>query len=314
LMTHTGPHAHVPFSALDSKMEKYLHVAAFLNSPTAKAHPRILHHYTAGSVFGDRHPEGADYLRESALRARVQRLFAIQVGRITALHAMMDLGLRTVKPDRVITWLFSRLGWLQTLPATLDKETVMALYTDPRVIEEVLARADVLAACIATEEEPHTHRLIDIWFVKYGQEPEPDFGIAVNLQATPDGIRTVYDGVRAGLANTSLDPGAANERWPIPDFHALEIEESAAARTRPAATPRQARRRMKVVARDEAERLFMAQWRRGRESDPDLYPRRLDNEPKEAIINLIERGWDPESAFLQVLRPEASEGQSDTDE
>jgi hypothetical protein len=316
LMTHSDPYAEVSFSAHEHKMEKYLAVAAFLNSAKAKAYPRIIEYYTAGAVFGDRHPEGDDYTRESALRRRVQDLFARQVGRITALHAMMDLGLRTVKPDRVITWLFSQLGWLQTLPETLEKDTVLSLYTDPCVVEEVLARTDVLAAVIATEDEPHTHRLIDIWFVKYGQEPESDYGITVNLQTDePGGVRTLYDRLRADAGVVALDPVEAHRRWPIPDFEPLHVDDEAPVDHPMPSMKRRAPRRLKrIVPRDEAERRFMDHWHRGRDSSPDLYPRRFDNDPKETIIHLIECGWDPQAAFLSALRPETDESKDDVDE
>ena len=45
----------------------------------------------------------------------------------------------------------------------------------------------------------------------------------------------------------------------------------------------------------------MTQWRLGVLNHPDLYPKRLDNSPKEAILRLISKGADPEDAFLTVL-------------
>lgn len=287
------------FSSHAVKMEKYVRVAEVLASaPQADA----LRHFTRGAVFAREHAQGEDYLRERELLDKVHGDFASLLGRITALHAMMDLGLKTVKPDRVMAYLFSQLGWLQTLPANLSKRRVMGSYMAPQVVSEVCRRADVLAARLAQLGLVNTHRLLDIWFVKFGQEPEVQFGITRNLQAELDGgIAAVYSEVLASASPPLIDDHEAAARWPGGHFSplstaAVDHEEKPAARRRSRAG-RPAR-----IPRAQAERALSAQWRPLHEAEPLVFPNRLDNEPKEALIRLIERGLSVEDAFLQVLQ------------
>ncbi|MNL53746.1 hypothetical protein D3C87_1770170 [compost metagenome] len=64
------------------------------------------------------------------------------------------------------------------------------------------------------------------------------------------------------------------------------------------------------MTRDEAGKRFRAQWLAGRTAHPDIYPDRvpgIHNDPKEQILRKIERGVDPEEAFLLVLRPDGDD-------
>lgn len=207
------------FSAKSDKMEKYLKVAHFLHGHR-RSGTSALDHYTDGHAFSAQHLTGEAWLRERAALDKVRRRFQAQVGELTALHTMMDLGLKTIKPDRVMTYLFSQLGWLQTLPASLDKALVMRSYLRAEVVEEMTARADVMAASLDHAGFERAHRLLDIWLVKYGQEPEPAYGITVNLQEQGQGIRALLDAVRSE-AGAAISEAEAAARWPLREFAAV---------------------------------------------------------------------------------------------
>lgn len=68
----------------------------------------------------------------------------------------------------------------------------MAVYLRNNVTQEMTIRADVFAAGLDKAGYKQAHRLLDIWFVKYGQEPEEFFGITTNLQQSKS-IREVFD-------------------------------------------------------------------------------------------------------------------------
>jgi len=58
------------------------------------------------------------------------------------------------------------------------------------------------------------------------------------------------------------------------------------------------------MTRKEAGDLFVKEWQRGYRVRPDIYPPRVPgiaNAPKDEIISKIQRGVDPEDAFLSVL-------------
>ena len=193
------------FSSKADKVKRYLAVAEFLHQHRASSKSRPLDFYTGGRLLSPHHLTGEAWLQERKTLDEVRQRFERQLGTLTALHTMMDLGLKTIKPDRVMAYLFSQLGWLQTLPETLSKESVMIAYTRDDVIREMTARADVLAASLDRAGFKQAHRLLDIWFVKYGQEPEPTFGITVNLQSRGKGIRSVLDELESKAAAGAIN-------------------------------------------------------------------------------------------------------------
>ncbi|MFL9911408.1 hypothetical protein [Paraburkholderia sp. RL17-337-BIB-A] len=67
------------------------------------------------------------------------------------------------------------------MPSDTPDDVFSKTYTKPAVVKEVIARALVLAEQFPAESL-NPFRQIDIWFVKYGQEPERDYGITTNLQ------------------------------------------------------------------------------------------------------------------------------------
>jgi hypothetical protein len=292
------------FSAKSDKVVKYLAVADFLHKHRM-ANPGALplDHYTNGQTFDGTHHKGEKWAQERRVLRRVREQFEDQIGTMTALHTMMDMGFKTIKPDRVMTYLFSQLGWLQTLPRTLSKEQVIASYTRQEVVDEMTIRADVLAASLSQSHPEHAsqaHRLLDIWLVKYGQNPEAAFGITRNLQGTGPGIWTVLQRVKDAIkGESSITSVEAALMWPAEEFHAIDVKGEKT-------SPPKARKtkRVQVVSRDEAGRLFFNQWRKGLFEQPNIYPDRqrgMDNNSKEQILRAIEKGTPPEVAFLAVL-------------
>jgi hypothetical protein len=207
---------------MPSKVVKYLAVATHLHKDRAGGNALPLNHYTGGQQFNAAHLIGQAWVQERKILNRVSARFEAQLGTLTALHTMMDMGLKTIKPDRVMTYLFSQLGWLQTLPDTLTQEEVIKLYMDKQVIREMTVRADVLAASLDRAGFSNAHRRLDIWLVKFGQEPEKAFGITVNLQGQSSGIRSVLDRVlEASLHQGWITPEVAADNWPEGEFKPL---------------------------------------------------------------------------------------------
>ena len=335
LVKDDATYPELKFSAIPHKMEKYIDVARSLYSRRSQSSKLAQNYYTEGYTFNPKHLIGQAWIDERLVLDRVRARFTTEIGKVTALHIMMDLGLKTIKPDRVMTYLFSQLGWLQTLPDTLSKDEVMRVYDKQEVIDEMTIRSDVLANRLDRAGYQQTHRLLDIWLVKYGQEPEHSWGITVNLQKQGRNIREFLDAVKAGQATEPeimIDEQAASQMWPSTDFNFVptrgetrnsegdgegEERQSAIRKKQPNATkvpnqakPRRAgapsRRLPNVFSEDEANRLFMVQWKAGRATQPDTYPPRIENDPKDAILRLIISGTDPETAFLSVFRAGAS--------
>lgn len=297
------------FSALASKVEKYMAVAQFLHDQRVKLEPPLAY-YLNGKAFNPEHLEGGAWVQERLALAEVRGRFEVQVGLLTALHTMMDLGLKTIKPDRVMTWLFSQLGWLKTLPEHLPKKSVVENYLQRDVVEEMTIRADVFAASLNRAGYQQAHRLLDIWLVKFGQDPELDWGITANLQDGTRHIRAVLEDVKtATLVPLLVSATEAAIKWPTVEYVAVHIQ--ASARKSSAGGVRSHSRRPSIVmTRDEAGKRFRAQWLAGRTAHPDIYPDRvpgIHNDPKEQILRKIERGVDPEEAFLLVLRPDGDD-------
>lgn len=246
------------FSAMPSKVEKYLDVATHLHKDRADGNALPLNHYTGGQQFNAAHLIGQAWVLERNILNRVRVRFEAQLGTLTALHTMMDMGLKTIKPDRVMTYLFSQLGWLQTLPDTFTQEEVIKLYMDKQVIQEMTVRADVLAASLDRAGLTNAHRRLDIWLVKFGQEPEKAFGITVNLQAQSSGIRSVLDRVLdASLHQGWITAEVAGDNWPEGEFLPLRKHGQKAVNTTKKATS--SRIRSVAVASARAESYLMHQ-------------------------------------------------------
>ncbi|TCF97848.1 hypothetical protein BZM26_28880 [Paraburkholderia strydomiana] len=208
----------IAFAANPPKVKKYVELARELKS--IGTNQPVLRHFLGAYTFNCKHLKGTAYKQDKLDFWGAHANLHPFVGDVTALHLMMDIGLKTIKPDRVMTYLFYRLGWLRTLPPRMSKEEVMDAYQNRDVIDEMLHRADVLAASL--ESRPRyqrlsrngmsTHRLLDIWFVKYGQEPETRFGLTKNLALAPLMLEHTY----AKLMQT-FTPGknGFSNQWPF---------------------------------------------------------------------------------------------------
>ena len=138
---------------------------------------------------------GADYNFETNNFWNIHKKFAELLGDITSLHLMMDLGFKTVKPDRVLTYLFYKLGWLDCLEPNLSKEQVLAQYMKKNVWIDVINKAILLDAIWEPKYKySNSLRAIDLWIVKYGQEPEESFGLTKNLQ-NEISVETIFEEV-----------------------------------------------------------------------------------------------------------------------
>lgn len=231
------------FSAWPQKIKKYLNVAHTLHRHRQAGNQLALQHYTEGRTFNTTHLTGADWVEERQSLAKVRAKFVKDVGMLTAMHTMMDLGLKTIKPDRVMTYLFSQLGWLQTLPSTLSKDEVVKAYLNKNVVEEMTQRADVLAYRLDEVGHLQTHRLLDIWFVKYGQEPEPEWGLTVNLQEKNGGIGQLFSKVKNGATpEKTIDAPTAARLWPSTGFAPVKIRKSTTGGANPTEAHQQSQR------------------------------------------------------------------------
>jgi hypothetical protein len=120
---------------------------------------------------------------------------------LTALHFMMDVGFQTIKPDFVVSRLFLDWGWLHfavpSLPPDVARDDLRGkghygtkyLYTKPALYKPIINLAreivsgtnvDVLTSDIGWATS-NPIREFDIFIVKAGQLPEPEYGIERRL-------------------------------------------------------------------------------------------------------------------------------------
>ncbi len=307
-------HPGLKFSSHAEKVKKYLKIARLLHGRRASNNPLALSFYTDdGYRFKPEHLTGSAWVEERKKLVRVRKQLSDEVGTLTAMHSMLDMGLKTIKPDRVLTYLFSQLGWLQTLPSTLSKTEVLKLYNKEEVIDEMTVRSDVFANRLEKEGYRQTHRLLDIWLVKYGQEPEPAWGITVNLQKQRRNIAEVFNQVKVDYApKLVIDASLAAQMWPSEEFVEIPARATRVLAGKKIRTRSEIEKNFSISSKvsrasirlpeAEAIKRFMEQWKTGTSTHPDIYPNRLDNRSKDAIIRLISRGKKPEEAFLSVLQ------------
>ncbi len=156
---------------------------------------------------------------------------------ITALHLMSDLGFDVVKPDIVITKLFHGLGWLDAimaLPADFSARELVGkgkygnryLYTGPAMYRPVIDLARAVAGMAATQDlaadigwvTNNPLREFDIFMVKFGQFPEPEWGITRNLAREVAGGKTASGAPASGVAfkyRDALEPDDADDELPV---------------------------------------------------------------------------------------------------
>ncbi|MFL9911407.1 hypothetical protein [Paraburkholderia sp. RL17-337-BIB-A] len=96
-MTKSNAYAGIRFSADEDKVEKYLRLAAELERVEREGPLPVLLYFTGNGYDRTQHRSDEEKFDE------VQKAFEQYLGFVTSLHAMMDLGFPTVKPDRVPT-------------------------------------------------------------------------------------------------------------------------------------------------------------------------------------------------------------------
>ena len=170
LMTKSQEYENIKFSSLAAKMSKYINLARKLVI-LEKDYKNVIEYFI-----------GNDYNYEPEKFWQIHEKFAELLGDITSLHLMMDLGFKNVKPDRVLTYLFYKLGWLESIETNLSQEIIVKKeYLKKKVWIDVINKA-ILLEKVWNSEYSNSLRAIDLWIVKYGQEPEESFGITKNLQ------------------------------------------------------------------------------------------------------------------------------------
>jgi hypothetical protein len=133
---------------------------------------------------------------------------------LTALHLMMDMGFEVIKPDIIVTRLFFQWGWLHrvipNLPSDLQIQDLQGdgnyksrfIYTKPKMYWPVIELARLIVARMDRQQladdigwvSDNLLREFDIFVVKFGQRPEPAFGVVRQLANWQ------------GLSDPDLDP------------------------------------------------------------------------------------------------------------
>ncbi len=128
-------------------------------------------------------------------------------GGLTGLHLLMDLGFPFVKPDIVLTSLLLKWGWLHKADSTLPKQLQQAdlqgrgalgsrfVYTHPRMYRVAIDIARQVADAVSVNDlrrdigwcTKNPLRELDLFFVKAGQRPERQFGVASQIERLEDG-------------------------------------------------------------------------------------------------------------------------------
>ncbi len=202
LLNKQGRFQNLQWNAKRDKLAKIVNIARTLECFARTNPDRPILELFLGENFQD---------TDAQIWAAQDRLGAI-VGDITALHIMMDIGLRCVKPDYVLTKAFYRLSWLpdDVIPPDMERGDLEILlrkgraryqyagtrvarrinekypehiysanrykYTDKRVYRPVVAAGRRLSKSI-TSIFGNSIRELDWFIVKYGQIPEPERGI-----------------------------------------------------------------------------------------------------------------------------------------
>lgn len=113
-------------------------------------------------------------------------------GDLTALHFMMDIGFPVIKPDIVISNLFYSWEWLNRIlvePISNIRELEKS-YTKPKVYKPVIDLSQQIVNVTSQDDllrdigwvTQNRLREFDLFMVKFGQEPEPQYGIIRKLQ------------------------------------------------------------------------------------------------------------------------------------
>lgn len=104
------------------------------------------------------------------------------VGFTTALHIMTSLGFPCVKPDIWLVRLMCRFGWIENVLAWDSGEIeIRKKYQTREVAESVIRSARKAAGAIQAWHPATPLREFDLVMVKYGQDPDREWGIVRSL-------------------------------------------------------------------------------------------------------------------------------------
>jgi len=177
------------FAASNYKIDKYVRIARKFK----KLNEEEGIEYPLKYFVGDMEHKNLSSIEESHLW-EIHKKFESLLGKITALHLMMELGFWVIKPDIVMTKLFHRGGFLNNLneDQILDKNDKNKYkYTNKTVYKEMINVGRKIADQIKKDLKPKNQlgrlaekniiRALDLFLVKFGQEPDPKCGITRNL-------------------------------------------------------------------------------------------------------------------------------------
>jgi len=191
-LARTGPFAHTLAIGNVHKLRRTIGLARAYSAHLAHGKPPLAFltaDHAASDVWGvHAHLQSIDYRRD-----------------ITALHLMSDVGFDVIKPDIVISKLFYALGWLGAivdLPGDFTARDLVGkgkygsryLYTGRSMYRPIIDLARAVAATVARDDlvadigwvTNNPLREFDIFMVKFGQMPEPTWGITRNLAREVD--------------------------------------------------------------------------------------------------------------------------------
>ncbi len=170
----SGRFAGISYSKLAPKIRKIVSVAAKFQAFPPGVQP-------LAALLGDDYADPSD---EGLWRTQ-ERLTGL-VGYTTALHVMMDIGFKCVKPDIWLVRLMCRLGWIEdTLPADSPDAFIKKNYQHPRVAAAVINCARRIAQAMHAWYPEAPLREFDVVMVTYGQK--------VTHGQTNDGITRSLD-------------------------------------------------------------------------------------------------------------------------
>ena len=186
------------FAANNYKIDKYVRLARKLKKMKEDERKEYPLEYFVGDIN-----QNFRSLKDSHIWG-IHKRFKEFLGKITALHLMMELGFWVVKPDIVMTKLFHR-GKLLGLPEEKVIDGNKYKYTNSGVYKKMINVGREIAYDIEKELDPKDNlkrlakkeletrnklkrlakhniiRALDLFLVKFGQEPDPACGITRNL-------------------------------------------------------------------------------------------------------------------------------------
>jgi DNA-3-methyladenine glycosylase I len=148
----------------------------------------IVREHGSFQAYVDTFSARASYANLLRLKGELQHGFS-HLGKITAYHFLMEIGMPVLKPDRVICRIFHRLGLVESEDHA------------EQVVEEGRKFAEATG---------HPIRYIDIVFVAYGQARSPHFGLEKGI-CLGDDPNCGICGVSPYCSYDSRDPAARTD-------------------------------------------------------------------------------------------------------